>query len=219
MKRNTLIVIEGGDAAGKKTQSNLLVRRFLWLRKIDDVSVKKFDFPRYDSPTGRIIGHALKGKYGDFRHLHPHLASAIYTVDRAAAKQQLEKFLAEGVVVCDRYTPSNIAFQSAKLDPSEREEFIRELEEIEYDDVGLPRPTVVVFLDVPVEISKKLAKERGELDQHESDIEYQEQVAQVYRDLASSRDNWIVVKCVEDGAILPPKKIHERIIGAIEPFL
>jgi dTMP kinase len=219
MKRNTLIVIEGGDAAGKKTQSNLLVRRFSWLKKIDDVSVEKFDFPRYDSPTGRIIGRALKGSYGDFRHLHPHLASAIYTVDRAAAKPQLEKCLAEGVVICDRYTPSNIAFQSAKLDQSEREEFIRELEEIEYEDVGLPRPTVVVFLDVPVEISKKLAKERGELDQHESDIEYQEQVAQVYRDLSSRRSDWIVVKCVEDGVILSPEKIHERVIKAVEPFL
>lgn len=222
MQAGNFIVVEGTDAAGKKTQTKLLVDYLVVLSEEfgRPFSVRKFDFPRYQSPTGRIIGRALKGVYGDFRHLHPHLASALYTVDRAGVKEELRTHLEHGVVVCDRYTPSNIAFQSAKLPESERDQFVRELEEIEYIDVGLPRPTLVIFLDVPIAVAKKLALGRGEdLDQHEADLAYQEEVAQVYRKLSGERKDWFVVNCAPEGEMLSREAIHALVVEIVNTNL
>ena len=52
------------------------------------------------------------------------------------------------------------------------------LEQLEFDTLKLPRPNRVIFLDVPVELSMKLARERGQLkvgrdkDIHEKNPEH-----------------------------------------------
>jgi len=205
MSRGNFIVLEGGDAAGKKTQTHLL------LEHLSSRTVKKFDFPRYERIIGRNIGRALKGDFGDFLHLHPMLASMLYTLDRVAAKASLELALTQGDVICNRYTPSNVAYQAAKLEGEAREVFIRELEDIEYKELGLPRPTQVLYLDVPPDFSAELLRERGPKDQHEADIDYQRRVASVYHELALSRADWVIISCVEEGNLLSPAVIHERV--------
>ena len=52
MKRAKVLVIEGTDGSGKQTQSNKLYDYLI----SKGIKVKKYSFPIYDSPTGKIIG-------------------------------------------------------------------------------------------------------------------------------------------------------------------
>ena len=118
-KKNLLIVLEGGDGSGKATQSKLLLE---YLKKSGRVSY--FDFPQYgENVFGTLTGKCLSGDFGDFLHMSPYLSSLPYILDRACAKDKIISALRRGHVVCNRYTPSNIGFQSAKIsDKKEAEE-------------------------------------------------------------------------------------------------
>jgi len=206
-KKGKLIVLEGGDAAGKKTQTKLL------LAHARRGTITEFDFPQYDTPVGSRIKRALIGEFGDFLHLHPVLSSALYTIDRATAKGPLEEALKLGDVVCNRYTPSNVAFQAAKLEGDNRWDFVTYLEKLEYDTLGIPTPDLVIFLDVPLNVALTLLEQRGEeQDQHEKDSRYQEKVASVYRTLAAERaPGWAIIDSSRDGMLRAPEEIHSEI--------
>ncbi len=206
-QRGKLIVLEGGDAVGKSTQTDLL------LAHARRGTITKFDFPQYNTPVGSRIKRALMGEFGDFLHLHPFLSSALYTIDRATAKGALEEALKLGDVLCNRFTPSNVAFQAAKLDGDDRWDFVSYLEKLEYDTLGIPAPDLVIFLDVPLDVALMLLEQRGEVqDQHEKDSRYQDQVASVYRTLASERaPRWAIINCSRDGMLRAPEEIHSEI--------
>lgn len=211
--KGKLVVIEGGDGAGKNTQTTLFLSSYPGV-------IRKFDFPRYETVVGRAVKDALNGKFGDFLGMNPVLSSALYTLDRMAAKLDLEEALSGGVVICNRYTPSNIAYQAAKLLDAERDKFIEYLEQVEYQELSLPIPDLVLFLDVPITVSVNLLRERGEvLDQHESNLEYQERVAQVYRDLARERVSWKIISCTTNGLMRSPEDIQKDVAEAISAVL
>lgn len=222
-----LIVIEGGDGAGKATQAELLMTA---LRK-KKIKTTYFDFPQYDTSFfGNLVGRALKGEFGDFRHLSPYLASLPYMLDRATARQELRAALKKGVVVCNRYTSSSAAFQSTKCDrPKDRKAVLDFIERAEYDELGIPRPDAVIYLHVPPAISFKLIaskdgrnymnKKKGARDQHETDRSYQVAVADTYLRLARARSDWMLVTCAQDGQILSREEIHSRVMNALAPML
>ena len=223
--KHPLIVLEGGDGSGKATQAALLKER---LEK-EAGPVELFDFPRYeDSLAGKLVGECLAGKHANFRHLSPHLASLPFTLDRVGARELLGASLERGIVMCNRYTPSNIAYQAAKLLAADRKKFIEFLEALEYEELHIPKPDLVIYLYVPTAIATKLIekkKERGYLagtgeqkDQHERDIAYQDEVVRVYLDLANERDDWQSVTCTnEAGDLLLREEIHERVWSIVQP--
>ncbi len=221
--KNKLIVLEGGDGSGKATQGKLLLE---YLKKNGTVSY--FDFPQYGKTVfGDLTGRCLSGDFGDFVHMSPYLSSLPYMLDRACAKDAIISALEKGNVVCNRYTTSNIGFQAAKLEGKEREELIRFLEKGEYEELGLPKPDVVMYLDVPREVASALVlkKEKrdylgegGVKDQYEKDIPYQEKVAEVYRSLSEERENWHIVSCSENGTIFSPETIREKIAEILKKY-
>ena len=170
MIRGKLIVLEGGDGAGKTVQVDLLHKRIPGL-------VQVFEFPRYyTSRAGKLVGECLVGKHGDFLGLSPYLASLSYTLDRVGAKAMLTKALAEGIVICNRYTPSNIAHQAAKIsDTKEREAFIEFLEGLEYGEMQLPEPDIVLYLHMPADIASKLSKNKKKREYLEGSGETEDQ--------------------------------------------
>lgn len=225
MKKGKLIVLEGGDGSGKTVQAKLLHERLSGRAQV-------FEFPRYyTSRAGKLVGECLAGEHGDFLKLGPYLASLPYTIDRAGAKKMLGKALEKGNVICNRYTPSNLAHQGAKIsDMRARGAFIDFLEALEYEELELPRPDIVIYLYVPVAIAAKLGenkekraylKNSGEIrDQHERDLAYQENVAKAYMGIAKDRDDWHIVRCVEDGdVLLSPRVIHELVWKIVSPRL
>ncbi|MCX6739054.1 MAG: thymidylate kinase [Candidatus Parcubacteria bacterium] len=221
--KNKLIVLEGGDGSGKATQSKLLLS---FLEKSGTVSY--FDFPQYRKTVfGDLTGRCLAGDFGDFVHMSPYLSSLPYMLDRACAKEAIISALEKGNVVCNRYTTSNIGFQAGKLQGKEREDMINFLEKGEYEELGLPRPDVVIYLDVPRDVASALVLkkekrdylgEEGIKDQHEKDMPYQEKVAEVYRSLSEERENWHIVSCSENGMILSPETIREKIAEVLKKY-
>ncbi len=219
-KKGILITIEGGDGSGKATQSSLL---FDFLKKSGNASY--FDFPQYGKTVfGDLTGKALKGEFGDFLHMSPYFSSLPYILDRAVVKDKIILALKKGNVICNRYTPSNIGYQAAKLEGKEREDLIMFLEKGEYEEIGLPRPDVVIYLDVPRDVASNLVLQKekrdylgkaGVKDQHEQDLSYQEKVAEVYRSLAKKRKNWHVILCAKNGKILSPEIIHAKILDTL----
>lgn len=214
-KRGKFIVIEGGDAAGKKTQANLALAR---LQQVGEVTF--FDFPRYEqSMSGKIVREALDGAYGDFRNLDPHLASLPYTLDRVAAGPLMWDALKKGHVLCNRYTPSNSMYQGGKfLEEEKQNEFIRWLERLEYEEFNLPRPSLLIYLHVPFDVSQTLMAGRQK-DQHEQDVEYLKRVIDLYLRVAMRRADWKVVECIKDGQLMPREEIHAKVMEIINEHL
>ena len=220
---NKFIVIEGGDGAGKGTQAKLLVDR---LSK--ETKVSFFDFPQYEKTlAGKLVGRYLKGEFGDPLLLSPYIASLPYALDRVAARDELYKSLEEGVVICNRYIPSNIGHQASKLPEDKREEFVSWLEQMEYGELKLPKPTLVIYLYVPAEISSRLVEKKdarayiggenakGAKDGHEKNMEYQQKVIDVYTKMSKERIDWKLINCVEDGRLLSIEEIHDKIMGIV----
>ena len=224
-KRGKLIVLEGGDGSGKGTQMKLLIDALA----ASGTPLQEFDFPRYDNSLfGKLCGEALKGLHGDFRHMSPYISSLPYILDRVSARADLEAALSRGTVICNRYTTSNIAYQSAKLSGKEKQKFIKFMEDAEYGELGLPKPDLVIYLYVPIEMSQKLigkkkaraylGKKQGDRDQHEQDVSYLVRAVQTYLELVkkNKKKNWHVVDCLEKGVMLPRNVIHQKILEIVK---
>lgn len=219
-----LIVIEGIDGSGKGTQAQQLTERLTATGR----RVRLLSFPRYrETLFGHAIGDFLNGRFGQLNEVHPFLASVLYAADRFESKSVLADALQQSdVVVCDRYVPSNLAHQGAKLDGAERDELLRTIERIEFDVFALPRPSLVVLLDVPVEIAQRniaAKKPRNYTDKsadlQEADAVYLQRVRDVYLQLAASDANWQRVESIRNGELLSITKIGDDILGRILPKL
>ena len=126
--RGKLIVIEGGDGSGKATQTKLLVE---YLRS-KNIPTETLSFPRYsDSFYGKLVGRFLSGEFGPLESVSPYLAAIPYALDRLDARDDINKWLNEGkIVAIDRYVPSSLAHQAAKVPLDERETLVQWLEEM-----------------------------------------------------------------------------------------
>ena len=217
-QKGRLIVIEGGDGSGKSTQAQILVS-FLKKRKI---MVKYFDFPQYYKTFhGQTVARYLRGEFGTLDNISPYLASLAYALDRLSAKEQMEDFLKKGaVIIANRYTTSNMAYQGARFsNEKEREKFFQWLYELEYKINKIPKENLVIYLYVPWEIGVELTEKKGERqyllgkeDIHEKNIDFLKKVEQMYLHLSKTKKNWVVLNCVENGKILPKEAIHQKII-------
>lgn len=216
-----LIVIDGVDGAGKTTQAELLIQALK-----ENSPVSYFDFPRYhDSIYGELVGRCLKGEFGDFLTMSPYVASLPYILDRVSAKADLLKALKKSHVVCNRYTTSNIAHQAGKLPKKDQNAFVEFIEKGEYDELGIPKPDCVIFLNIPIETTQDLIKKREKRafnkdgkDTSDTNLAYQINSAKVYRGLAQSRDNWFIVECMESNVLQSPDAIHKKVLSVVESF-
>lgn len=212
MKGN-LIVIEGSDGTGKTTQSKLLLE-YLNSKKIASAYIS---FPRYhQSMWADMVTRYLEGDFGKIDEVDPYLGSMLYAGDRLSAAGQIRKWLEAGkTVVLNRYVPSNLAHMGAKLKPEERRKYTNWLEKLEYEENGIPREDLVILLQVPLAVTRKLMKKRV-LDIHEKNKPYQEEVHEVYDEIASSRENWVKIDCTEDGKIMKPVEINRKIVDVLK---
>lgn len=227
-KKGKFIVIDGTDGSGKATQTALLEKRL----KKDGYKVKKIDFPQYyKNFFGKLIGECLAGDYGDFVHLDPHIASVLYAADRFESSQLIKKWLADGfIVLADRYVSSNQIHQGGKIgDLKKRKEFLRWLDKMEYGTFAIPKPNIIVYLDVPISITQKLLKEKemavkkkylkGKKDQAENDLVHLEKSRSSAIDIVKRSNNWNKIDCSKDDQILPKEEIHDLVYRAIKKVI
>lgn len=206
----TFIVIEGLDASGKATQAERLVERL----EREGEDVRHVAFPAYDTAFGGLVRDYLKGAYGDKEELPVEIRALLYAADRYQFKHDFASFLEEGgVIVADRYSQSNYAFQT--VDAGEEQEAL--LAWMKRVESRLPQPDAHIFLDTPPETAQELMADR-EKDQHEADLAFQRKVHRRYRELADE-DDWHVVEAVAEGELRSRDAIHTDIWNRVKPLL
>ena len=221
--KGTLIVFEGTDGSGKSTQFARLCRRL----EQERADFRRLIFPQYREPSSALLRMYLNGEFGSHpSDVNPYAASTFYAVDRYASWKKVwgDYYRGGGLVLSDRYTTSNAVHQAVKCAPEERDAFLRWLDDFEHNKLGLPRPDLVLYLDMPTDRAVSLLRQREsdthtQADIHELDTGY----------LAACRScalqaaqllNWRVVRCVdEEGRLRSIQSIHEEIWSLASPLL
>ena len=217
-----LIVFEGTDGSGKATQSRLLCEH---LRR-ENMPYKNINFPRYGQPSAAMVQEYLDGRLGSHPgDVNAYAASLFYAMDRYASyKQDWGPFYeAGGLVVADRYTTSNAVHQASKLPEGERKAFLDWLFDTEYRLLELPKPDLVIYLDMPTEITEKMMRRREaatgtHADIHEQDEAYLKSCRDAAREIV--RDcGWTVIRCARDDAPRTVEDIHDEVYRTVRALL
>ena len=209
-----LIVIEGTDGSGKSTQFKKLTERVT----AEGIAFQKLVFPQYAEPSSALIRMYLGGEFGHSpSDVNAYAASAFYAVDRYASYKKVwgEWYEQGGLVLSDRYTTSNAVHQASKEPVEKQGEFLKWLYEFEYDKLGLPRPDLTIYLDVPTDFTEKMLRGREQAtntkaDIHETDMAYLATCRETGR-AAAAHYGWTVIQCVRDGQMRSIEDIHEEI--------
>ena len=217
-----LIVIEGTDGSGKSTQFKLLSER---LEK-NHVEFKHLVFPRYSEESSALIRMYLGGQFGSNpSDVNAYAASSFYAVDRYASYKMDwgQWYTSGGLVLSDRYTTSNAVHQTVKVPREERMTFLHWLYDLEFEKLQLPKPDLVLYLDVPTDFTEKLLRRREQdthtqADIHEQDTAYLAACREVGRQAADFY-HWQVISCVKDGAMRTIEDIHEEIYQCVKKCL
>ncbi|MDI3474095.1 MAG: dTMP kinase [Candidatus Woesearchaeota archaeon] len=222
-----LIVIEGIDGTGKKTQSNLLIKR------LDEEGYKTayFDFPRYDNPSSWAIKEFLKGNLGELNQLNPKIISILFAFDRFCASDEIRDAIQQGrIVIANRYTTSNMGHQAAQIkDKEEKDKFLEWIENLEYNVYNLPKPDKVILLKMNPDIADKLIENRENKgkesynkeksrDLLEKNKEHLVAAQETYLYIAN-KYKWDIVDCSPNGKLRSPKEIHEEIWKIVKGFI
>ena len=218
-----LIVFEGTDGSGKSTQFARLCARLA----AADRAYQKLVFPQYDQPSSALIRMYLGGEFGSRpADVNPYAASAFYAVDRYASLKKVwgDYYRKGGLVLTDRYTTSNAVHQAVKCLPAEREGFLQWLDDFEHNKMGLPRPDLVLYLDMPTARAVELLRSREasthtRADIHELDTGYLA-ACRACALQAAGLLGWQVISCVDSGGGLRSvEDIHQEIWTLAAPLL
>ena len=209
-----LIVIEGTDGSGKSTQFRQLTERLT--REGHDF--QKLVFPQYAEESSALIRMYLGGQFGSKpSDVNAYAASAFYAVDRYASYKKVwgEYYESGGLILSDRYTTSNAVHQASKEPAEQQRDFLKWLYDFEYDKLGLPRPDLIVYLDVPTDFTEAMMRRREadtntSADIHEQDLSYLATCRKTGK-AAAEYYGWTVIQCVKDGVMRSIEDIHEEI--------
>ena len=187
--KHKLIVIEGIDGSGKCTQSHLLHMKLL-----QNFGAVLFEFPNYESITGRFIKQLLTENYMSY---HSHAWACLLAANRYEDRDYILNSIRHTNVVMNRYYQSNIVYSTASgIDT----QWLVDL------DSRMPRPNLVIVLDVPVEESIRRKTNR---DMIEQDLSYLQKVRETYKTLGAPR-GWRIVDGNQAAVI-----VHEDIMKLV----
>ena len=218
-----IIAIEGADKAGKHTQ----VVKSVGYLDTNGIPTAAIDFPQYKSYWGLFAKKYLNGEFGPIRELPAEYTMLPYALDRQAHMGKIKGWVDAGKwVVLDRYTYSNV-YSIAKLPRDQWSEKISLLEDMEFNQLGIIRPDLNIYLSIPPEISYAMRNQglkeyqNGKPDIHESDLSLQRNVALVYK-LAAARDpqHWVVINEIKpDGTRMTPDEVFACIRPILDNFI
>lgn len=225
MKGKLIIIEAGSDASGKATQTKKLFVRM----KAGKHDIRKVEYPNYKSDSSALVKMYLNGEFGcKPEDVNAYAASTFYSVDRYASymKEWKRHYENGGIILADRYTTSNMVHQASKIDgTAEWEKYLDWLWDLEFVKLGLPVPDMVIFLDVPPDITNGLISKRNnkitggsKKDIHESDSEY---LRKTYRNACriAEKYGWKRIGCTEGGVLRSIDDIHNEIYAYVEKNL
>lgn len=214
-----VIAVDGTDASGKATQTELLRKRL----SDEGYSVRTISYPDYDSPSSGPLKMYLNGELGkNPADTDAYAASVLFAVDRFASfRAKWRDFYKkeDSVILLNRYTTSNAVHQLSKIEKdSEKDAFLDWLFDFEYRLLGLPAPDSVIYLEMPTDITLELLKKRcdetgAHRDIHENDREhlFKSHAAALY---ACRKYDWRHIVCGANGQPFSPQSIHEKVYAA-----
>ena len=217
-----LIVFEGTDGSGKATQTELLCQTL----EAQGVPFRRLSFPRYQEESSALVRLYLGGAFGSHPDdVNAYAAATFYAVDRYASYQQDwgEYYRQGGLLIADRYTTSNAVHQTSKLPPEQRQSFLDWLFHFEYDLLGLPRPTRVLYLDLPTELSEQMMRLREQATHTTADVHEQDEAY-----LRRCRENaafvteycgWTSIDCARNGVMRSREEIHAEVMDKLRDLL
>ncbi len=219
---NKLIVIEGLDGSGKSTQVQMLSTYFLK----SGINFKQIKLPDYDSASSTLVKMYLGGEFGNnAADVNAYAAGSFYAVDRYASYHLnwMNDYESGKLILADRYTTSNFIYQMAKLPNEQWDKYISWSSDFEYNKLGIPVPNLVIFLDMPIEISAKLLSDRYKgnenlKDVHESNVKFLE-ISRKSALYAAKKQDWIIVPCSDGSKPLSREEINKNIIKVINEKL
>ncbi len=216
-----LLVIDGLDGSGKATQRDFLEKRLL----SEGVSLRGLSFPNYKSQSSSLVKMYLAGEFGKTAdEVNAYAASSFYAVDRYAGyRADWGAFYhGGGLLLADRYATSNLIHQIAKLPKEQWNEFSSWMNDFEYEKLGIPKPDLVIFLDVELSISQALLQKRYQgqevKDIHEQDLEYLARCREAALWCVETQ-GWQTVQCTENGSLSVPESIHEIVYRKVKEWL
>jgi len=197
------IVFEGLDGSGCETQSKML-KDFLEKKNFQ---VEYINYPKYSDPIGEMIKNFLHRR----ENLPKNVVFLLFALDQLEDKEKILRAIeCKKFVVSARYFTSNLAFQTVNGFPLKKALSFAELME-------MPKPDLVIFLDIPPEIGIKRKKgEKKNLDRYENDLDFQKKVVENYKKLIREKifaKEWIVVdgkKTIEEVAKDVQKIVLEK---------
>lgn len=219
--KGKLIIIEGLDGSGKSTQIEILRKKAQQAGK----QVRQIKFPNYAEDSSALVRAYLAGELGSLHEINAYAASVLYSVDRYATfRRHMKEDYDNGCIfLLDRYTTANMYHQTTKLPKEEWDSFLEWLEDLEYGKMGLPKPDLVLYLDMKPQTAKKLMENRyhgdeSKKDLHEADFSYLLSCrdAALY---AAQRCGWEVLSCCDGESPLPIDTISQMIWQKVEPLL
>jgi dTMP kinase len=183
-----IIVFEGGDQAGKKTQSALLEKKL----KSVKIKTKIFSFPDYSTPIGKEINKYLHGK----RKFPPQVIHCLLAANRWEKLDEIKKAQQKNsIVIMNRYRESNLVYglvNGLKLDW------------LENLDLGLPKSDLVIVLDVPQ--TESFSRKRSNRDRFEKNKDFSNKISRTYRKMAVKK-KWKIVDATKSK-----QDVHEDIM-------
>ncbi len=183
-----IIVIEGGDQAGKLTQSTML-EKALKKRKI---KTKLFHFPDYETPVGKEIRKYLDGK----RKFPPQVIHCLLSANRWEKLEQIKQAQEKNsVLIMNRYYHSNLVYGLAN---GLKEKWLENL------DVGLPKADLVILLDVTQKES--FNRQKTNRDKFEKNEEFLIKISKIYKTTAKKK-RWKIIDATKSK-----QEVHEEIM-------
>jgi dTMP kinase len=191
--RGKIIVIEGVDKAGKRTQSRLLVESL----KLSGRICVFVDFPDYNTPIGIEIRAFLEGK----REYSNELKHMLLSANRWERKSEIESMIEKGtIVIINRYYQSNLVYGvSNGLNIN----WLANLEK------GLPKEDIVIVLDVSSTVSTERSAE-GDRDSFEKNQKLLLEVNKNHRKLAK-QFKWKIINGEKSR-----EQVHQEIMKILK---
>ena len=203
-----LIAIDGVDASGKQTHTELLAEYFEGRGK----KVRRLSFPMYDCESSSLVKLYLSGCFGkNADEVDAYSASTFFAADRFATYRmdwKRDYMDSETLIIADRYVSSNMIHQASKITGfAEKDKFLDWLYDFEFNLYKIPMPDMTIFLDMPPKYGKLLICGRNnkfsgteKLDIHESDFSYLEKSYENAKYVAE-KFGWHTISCIKDDEI------------------
>jgi len=186
-----IIAVEGGDQAGKKTQTMMLAQAL----RSQKIKTAVFNFPDYRTTIGKEINSYLRGK----RKFSPEIIHYLYALNRWEKLDEIKKSAAKNsILIMNRYYHSNLVYGMANgLD----KKWLQNL------DAELPRTDLVILLDISQ--NESFSRKKSKRDRFEKNKEFSKKISLIYRKLAKTY-RWKIV-----DASGTKDAVHKKILKTI----